>query len=413
MQAPNVIHERAFLSKDECRQLWRHFESEIVWYRVKYHSRRFNSWCETPCYTNCFGGIPGETHYQPLPGFLKTLKEELEAKLQCSFNVCLVRLYLDGKDNVAWHTDAREFLGDETTVASVSLGAARRFDMKAVKELWPAIGREEHHYVRGRQVACGKRHQGCQCCCEHSHVVTCLKRSRPKVFGPSTDDYICTKDAAQLHQSKSGRPKEHQPAAGYESCSSHVPEKSTSSFELTKQQQQGIQYSQQQQRLQPQQLWNSDRKNSQARKAPGFATSQPCHASVMAPIASVVTPSHNLQQQVLHWTLEAGDLFVMQGNTQKHFVHRVPQQKEVHKPRININFRYILPDIPAASKGHETYYKYCVYGDEPTQYKSFGKSLGCILKEKMEAYRPPKSRSISDFFALHANNSLPQKQSIK
>ena len=57
-----------------------------------------------------------------------------------------------------------------------------------------------------------------------------------------------------------------------------------------------------------------------------------------------------------------GDLFAMLGPTQQYWHHRVPKTKG-RRPRININFRYVLPG-PDAARGQQTYYKYMVYGDE-------------------------------------------------
>jgi alkylated DNA repair dioxygenase AlkB len=71
--------------------------------------------------------------YQEFPPFLQALKQELETHLKTKFNIVLMRLYLTGEDNIAWHTDGREFLGKETVVASISLGEPRRFEMKKVR----------------------------------------------------------------------------------------------------------------------------------------------------------------------------------------------------------------------------------------------------------------------------------------
>lgn len=57
-----------------------------------------------------------------------------------------------------------------------------------------------------------------------------------------------------------------------------------------------------------------------------------------------------------------GDMLVMRGNTQKHWHHRVPKEKG-RRPRLNINFRYILGGLDA-ERGQKTYYKYMVHGDE-------------------------------------------------
>ncbi len=46
------------------------------------------------------------------------------------FNSVLLNLYRDGNDKVSWHADDEKELGINPTIASVSLGATRRFDLK-------------------------------------------------------------------------------------------------------------------------------------------------------------------------------------------------------------------------------------------------------------------------------------------
>ena len=46
------------------------------------------------------------------------------------FNSVLVNLYRDGHDSVSWHSDNEAVNGKEPTIASVSLGATRRFDLR-------------------------------------------------------------------------------------------------------------------------------------------------------------------------------------------------------------------------------------------------------------------------------------------
>ena len=46
------------------------------------------------------------------------------------FNSVLLNLYKDGNDKVSWHADDEKGLGDSPVIASVSLGATRRFDLK-------------------------------------------------------------------------------------------------------------------------------------------------------------------------------------------------------------------------------------------------------------------------------------------
>jgi alkylated DNA repair dioxygenase AlkB len=60
------------------------------------------------------------------------LKQNLEVLLDCEFDYCLLNLYRDGKDYIAFHSD-NEAIGDDTNViASVSLGASRRFVLQKI-----------------------------------------------------------------------------------------------------------------------------------------------------------------------------------------------------------------------------------------------------------------------------------------
>jgi alkylated DNA repair dioxygenase AlkB len=114
----------------------------VVWHRVKYRSVRYGSECETPCWTNFYGGVsaaPPNPH-QPVPAFLQPLLERVSALCKTPFNALLVRLYYDGTDNIAWHTDGRKFLGKEPTIASLSLGASAGFEMRRMTDVWPCAG---------------------------------------------------------------------------------------------------------------------------------------------------------------------------------------------------------------------------------------------------------------------------------
>ena len=58
---------------------------------------------------------------------LRELKSRVEEKMQVSFNSCLLNLYHHGDEGMAWHSDDETMLGRNTTIASLSLGAQRKF----------------------------------------------------------------------------------------------------------------------------------------------------------------------------------------------------------------------------------------------------------------------------------------------
>jgi alkylated DNA repair dioxygenase AlkB len=57
-------------------------------------------------------------------------KAVAEACAGQAFNSVLLNLYRDGRDSVSWHADNEPGLGRDPVIASVSLGATRRFQMK-------------------------------------------------------------------------------------------------------------------------------------------------------------------------------------------------------------------------------------------------------------------------------------------
>lgn len=66
----------------------------------------------------------------PWTGALVEIKAELEERLQLSFNSVLANLYRTGQDSVAWHSDDEPELGPNPVIASLSLGAERRFSLR-------------------------------------------------------------------------------------------------------------------------------------------------------------------------------------------------------------------------------------------------------------------------------------------
>ena len=209
---------KRFLTPEEEKKLYDDIINQIPWFRVKYKSNRFKNQCTTPCWTNFYGGYKDLKQYKVIPSFLNPIIEKVsKACNNAKFNSILIRLYFDGNDNIAWHTDGRTFLGKTPTIGSLSLGHRATFEMRKMTNVWPCSG--------------GK------------------------------DNGIDTK----------------------------------------------------------------------------------------VPIKKFIC--------------EGGDLLVMRNTTQQAWHHRVPKES-YRRPRININFRYILPNRSDTERGQFSYYKYMVYGDE-------------------------------------------------
>ncbi|MFT2110660.1 alpha-ketoglutarate-dependent dioxygenase AlkB family protein [Marinomonas sp. 2405UD68-3] len=61
---------------------------------------------------------------------LLEIKAIVEEKLGETFNTCLLNLYHDGSEGVSWHSDGEKDLKKNGVIASVSLGAERKFAFK-------------------------------------------------------------------------------------------------------------------------------------------------------------------------------------------------------------------------------------------------------------------------------------------
>lgn len=61
---------------------------------------------------------------------LRLIKNTIEHATGARFNGVLLTLYRDGHDGVTWHSDDEPALGPMPTIASVSLGATRTFELR-------------------------------------------------------------------------------------------------------------------------------------------------------------------------------------------------------------------------------------------------------------------------------------------
>ena len=61
---------------------------------------------------------------------LLQLKELVERLTGDKFNSCLLNLYHDGNEGMAWHSDDEKSLGRDSSIASLSFGAERKFSLK-------------------------------------------------------------------------------------------------------------------------------------------------------------------------------------------------------------------------------------------------------------------------------------------
>lgn len=69
---------------------------------------------------------------QPWTKTLQTLKATVSEYCLVDFNAVLANLYRNQNDSVGWHSDNEVELGDSPTIASLSFGAKREFQLKHI-----------------------------------------------------------------------------------------------------------------------------------------------------------------------------------------------------------------------------------------------------------------------------------------
>ncbi len=67
---------------------------------------------------------------QPWNDTLVKIKDVAEVACATQFNSCLANLYADGRDAMGWHADNERSLGKDPMIASISLGATRKFSFR-------------------------------------------------------------------------------------------------------------------------------------------------------------------------------------------------------------------------------------------------------------------------------------------
>ncbi len=84
-----------------------------------------------------YGDLPFEYTYSnktktalPWTQELLELKAIIETQTGETFNSCLLNLYHDGSEGMAWHSDGEKDLKKDSAIASLSFGAARKFSFK-------------------------------------------------------------------------------------------------------------------------------------------------------------------------------------------------------------------------------------------------------------------------------------------
>ena len=125
-----------FLSAEKAAAYYRQIKETINWRqeKIKMYGKthplpRLTAWhADAGCHYKYAGILCRPDPWTPA---LLEIKQQIEQLLpRQKFNSVLLNLYRDGHDKMGWHADDEKELGVNPTIASVSLGAIRRFDLK-------------------------------------------------------------------------------------------------------------------------------------------------------------------------------------------------------------------------------------------------------------------------------------------
>jgi alkylated DNA repair dioxygenase AlkB len=134
-QDGEVYYHQNFLTSNEAKFYFDAFFKEIAWqqdevimFGKKIITSRKVAWYATE-------NIPytySKTTKQSLPFIspLATLLQKIEATTKAKFNACLLNLYHNGNEGMGWHADDEKPIVANSCIASLSLGAQRKFAFK-------------------------------------------------------------------------------------------------------------------------------------------------------------------------------------------------------------------------------------------------------------------------------------------
>ena len=103
-------------------------QPEIVMFGKKHKQSCLSTWHSDAGVNYLYSGVERMAH--PMNEILSEIRRRCEVVANSRFNSVLVNLYRDGSAGMGWHSDNEAINGREPTIASVSLGATRRFDLR-------------------------------------------------------------------------------------------------------------------------------------------------------------------------------------------------------------------------------------------------------------------------------------------
>jgi alkylated DNA repair dioxygenase AlkB len=103
-------------------------QDEVLMFGKKIITKRKVAWYADAGITYTYAGVKKSGLQWTEP--LLEIKQKVEAITGANYNACLLNLYHEGEEGMGWHRDNEKEIVAESSIASVSLGAARKFAFK-------------------------------------------------------------------------------------------------------------------------------------------------------------------------------------------------------------------------------------------------------------------------------------------
>jgi len=130
-----AIYHGLVIDKKQCDFYFQKLFNEIPWendqaivFGKHYITKRKVAWFGDKEYNYKYSGVTKQAHIWT-PELLQ-LKQKIEKISETTYNSCLLNLYHTGEEGMAWHSDGEKTLLDNGTIASLTLGAERKFSFK-------------------------------------------------------------------------------------------------------------------------------------------------------------------------------------------------------------------------------------------------------------------------------------------
>ncbi len=150
VQGADLSYGHQFIGVDQADTFLEQLIAEVPWQQAEI--KIFGRNVLTPR-LSCWMGDKGanyvysNTRFEPLAwiSVVLTIKQRIETATGNKFNSVLLNYYRDGQDAMGWHCDDEPELGAQPVIASLSLGAERRFLLRRKDKTEKSMALELQH----------------------------------------------------------------------------------------------------------------------------------------------------------------------------------------------------------------------------------------------------------------------------